>query len=100
MAMLAHLLAIVTGFVGPLVIWLIKKDQSPFVSDQGREALNFEITVLIGWVAAIVIHALTCVGAILYPALFVANLVFCLMAAMKAKDGIAYRYPVNLRLIK
>lgn len=100
MAMLAHLLAIVTGFVGPLVIWLIKKDQSPFVNDQGKEALNFEITIAIGWVAIFILSRLTCFAHLLFPALFICNLVFCLMAALKAKDGIAYRYPFALRLVK
>lgn len=99
MAMLAHLLAIVTWFVGPLIIWMIKKDQSPFVNDQGKEALNFQITMLIGWVVSI-IASFFCIGVFIGLALFVVNLVFCIMAAMKAKDGIAYRYPFAIRLIK
>src|SRR5689334_1430002 len=49
MAMLSHLLGIVLGFVGPLIIWLIKKDQSPFVDDQGKESLNFQIMLVIGY---------------------------------------------------
>lgn len=100
MAMLAHLLGIVTGFVGPLIIWLIKKDQSPFVNDQGKEALNFEITIGIGGVVIFILGMLTCFAHLLFPALLVVNLVFCLMAGLKAKDGIAYRYPFALRLIK
>lgn len=100
MAMLAHLLAIVTGFIGPLIIWLIKKDQSPFVSDQAKEALNFEITLAIGWVVIFILGMLTCFAHLLYVPLLVLNLVFCLMAGLKAKDGIAYRYPFALRLIK
>jgi len=47
MAMLCHLLGILTAFLGPLIIWLVKKDQSPFVDDQGKEALNFQITLVI-----------------------------------------------------
>jgi uncharacterized Tic20 family protein len=100
MGMLAHLLAIVTWFVGPLIIWMMKKDQSPFVNDQGREALNFQITIAIAGVGIFIIGLLTCVGMLLWPALFIVNLVFCLMAGLKAKDGIAYRYPFTLRLIK
>ena len=50
MGMLAHLLVIFTGFIGPLIIWLIKKDQSPFVNQQGKEALNWGLTLMIGWV--------------------------------------------------
>lgn len=100
MAMLAHLLAIVTGFIGPLIIWLIKKDQSPFVSDQAKEALNFEITLAIAWVVIFILGMLTCFAHLLYLPLLVLNLVFCLMAGLKAKDGIAYRYPFALRLVK
>jgi hypothetical protein len=100
MAMLAHLLAIVTGFVGPLIIWLIKKDQSPFVNDQGKEALNFEITVAIAYVVVFILGMLTCFAHLLYAPLFIVNLIFCLMAGLKAKDGIAYRYPFALRFIK
>src|SRR2546423_4278523 len=58
MAMLAHLLGIL-GFLGPLIIWLIKKDQSPFVNDQGKEALNFHLTLLIGIIVGI---ATACLG--------------------------------------
>jgi uncharacterized protein len=99
MAMLSHLLAIFTGFLGPLIIWLIKKDQSPFVDDQGKEALNFQITMLIGFVIG---GLTTCIfiGLFIVPALVVLNIVLCIMAAMKANNGIAYRYPFALRLIK
>lgn len=101
MAMLAHLLGIVTGFVGALVIWLINKDKpdSSFVTDQAKEALNFQITIAIGWVAAIALSILL-IGFLLYPILLIANLIFCIMAGMKANEGVAYRYPFALRLIK
>jgi uncharacterized Tic20 family protein len=99
MAMLAHLLGIFTGFVGALIIWLIKKDQNAFVADQSREALNFQITMIIGWVIAVV-TSFFCIGAIIGLAIFVVNIVFCIMGAMKANSGIAYRYPFNIRLIK
>jgi len=49
MAMLCHLLGLFTGFVGPLILWLLKKDEDPFIDRQGKEALNFQITVVIGW---------------------------------------------------
>lgn len=99
MAMLAHLLGIFLGFIGPLIIWLIKKDQSPFVNDQGKEALNFNITVLIGLLVG---GATTCIfiGIIIVPAVIIFGIVFSIIAALKAKDGIAYRYPFLLRLIK
>lgn len=99
MAMLAHLLGIFTGFIGALVIWLIKKDDSPFVEDQGKEALNFQITVvlvyLIGGVTSCIV-----VGLIILPAAWIANLVLCIMGAVAASKGQAYRYPFAIRLIK
>jgi len=98
MGMLAHLLGII-GFLGPLIIWLIKKDQSPFVNDQGKEALNFQLMMLIAWVV-VIITSFFCIGAILGPVVFVVNIVFCIMGAMKANQGIAYRYPFNIRFIK
>ena len=99
LAMLAHLLGIV-GPLGPLIIWLIKKDQEPFVSDQAREALNFELTVFIVWLAIFVTTFILCFAWLLYPVLFVVNLVMCVIASMQANSGVAYRYPVNLRFIK
>jgi uncharacterized Tic20 family protein len=99
MGMLAHLLGIFIGFIGPLIIWLIKKDQSPFVDDQGKEALNFQIVILLGLVIG---GATSCIfiGIVIVPAVIIFGIVFSIIAALKAKDGIAYRYPFNLRLIK
>jgi uncharacterized Tic20 family protein len=99
MAMLAHLLGIPLGPIGPLIIWLIKKDQSPFVNDQGREALNFQITLLIGYIIGGATIAL-CVGMLIVPAIAIISLIFCIMGALKANQGIAYRYPFAIRLIK
>lgn len=99
MAMLAHLLGIFLGFVGPLIIWLIKKDQSAFVDDQGKEALNFQLTVLIAYVVA---GASICllIGFVLLPAVLIYDLVFCIIAALKANGGELYRYPLTIRMIK
>jgi hypothetical protein len=99
MATIAHILGILTGFVGPLIIWLIKKDQSPFVDDQGKEALNFQLTLLIAWVIAGVSTAI-CIGFLLVPAVLVVAIIFGIMGAMAANKGEAYRYPVNIRFIK
>lgn len=99
MAMLAHLLGIVTGFLGPLIIWLIKKDEDAFINDQAKEALNFQITVAIAMIVSGLLM-FVCVGFFLVPAVAVLNLILCIMAAMKANEGISYRYPMTLRLIK
>jgi uncharacterized Tic20 family protein len=105
-AVLAHLSALL-GFaiwgigiiLGPLIVWLIKKDTLPFVNDQGREAMNFQITVFL---AGIVCTALIFVfiGFPLLIALSIFDLVFMIIAAIKASEGVAYRYPISLRLIK
>ena len=77
MAMLCHLLAIFTGFVAPLIIWLIKKDDMPFVDDQGKEALNFQITVLISILVSSLLTFI-CIGFFLLLAVYIADLVFCI----------------------
>lgn len=94
--MLAHIVAIFFPIIGPLVIWLVKKDSMPFVNSQGKEALNFQITMLIAAVVLIV----TIIGIILLPVLGIANLVLSLIAGLKAHEGKDYRYPFALRLIK
>jgi uncharacterized protein len=99
LASLAGLVVPVGNIIGPLVIWLIKKDQMPFVDDQGKESLNFQITMTIAMVVA---GALMCVfvGFILLPAVAIVDIVFTIIATIKANGGIRYRYPMTLRLIK
>ena len=89
----------VGNIVGPLVIWLVKKDSMPFASDQAKEALNFNITMLI---AAFIGFLLTfiLIGLVLLPLIGIAWLVFTILAGIKANEGVAYRYPYALRLIK
>jgi len=85
--------------LGPLIVWLIKKDEMPFLNDQGREALNFQITVFL---AGLVFSAMIFlgVGVLLLFALSIFDLVFMIIGAVKASEGVAYRYPINLRLVK
>lgn len=99
MAMLCHLLGLFTSFVGPLILWLIKKDEMKFVDDQGKEALNFQITVAIASVIASLL-TFVCIGLILLPAIGLADIIFCILAAVAANKGQAYRYPATIRLIK
>ena len=100
MAMLAHLLGILTAFIGPLVIWLINKDkpEKAFVNDQAKEALNFQITVTIAYIVASALSIIL-IGLLLIPVIMIANLVLCILAGLKANEGVAYRYPFALRLI-
>ena len=103
-AMFAHLSALVGviiplgSIIGPLVIWLIKKDTMPFVNDQGKEALNFNITVaiaaIVGWILCFIL-----IGFLLLAVLAIGWLVFVIIATIKANEGTTYRYPFTLRLV-
>jgi len=103
--MLAHLLAFcgvvipLGNVIAPLVVWQIKKDTMPFVSDQAKEALNFNITMAIAVIICIVL-SFVLIGLILGPLVGIAWLVLTIIAGLKANEGIAYRYPFALRLIK
>mgnify|MGYP000138549666 CR=1 FL=1 len=103
--MLCHLTALVGciiplgNILGPLVIWLIKKDQSAFVNDQGKESLNFQISVAIyGIVSAILI--IVVIGILTSIAIGIFWLIMVIMASVKANDGVAYRYPLTIRFLK
>jgi uncharacterized Tic20 family protein len=103
MGMLAHLLVIFTVFIGPLIIWLMKKEQSPFVNQQGKEALNWAITILIGFVGCMVIGFIPFVNLVvclLWPAVVVCNIVFGILSTITVNKGQPYRYPVCIRIIK
>jgi uncharacterized protein len=103
--MLAHLLAFafficpLGNVIGPLIVWLVKRDNMPFVDDQGKEALNFNISVVL---AAVVCGALVFVliGILLGVALFIFWLSMTIIAGIKAGEGVRYRYPFTLRLVK
>jgi uncharacterized Tic20 family protein len=97
-ATLCHIAGLV-GPLGPLIVWLIKKEEYPIVKEQGREALNFQITVLLACLVTIPLM-FVCVGFILFAGVEVASIVFIILAALQANKGVAYRYPVCLRLIK
>jgi len=104
--MLAHLSSL-SGYVGipfgniigPLVIWLIKKDQSWFVDDQGKESLNFQISIIIYALIAGVL-TLVLIGLVLLLVIWVGGIVLTIMGTLKANEGIQYRYPFTIRLIK
>jgi uncharacterized Tic20 family protein len=100
-AMLAHILGIAV-LVGPLVIWALKKDESPFVDDQGRESIAFQLLMLIAFVVVGVIGAIPVVGCaavVLWPAVGLTNIIMVVMAGLKANEGVPYRYPFALRVL-
>jgi hypothetical protein len=99
MAMLIYILGIFTGFVAPLIIWLLKKESMPFVNDQGKEVLNFQITTILAWIVCVLLSFIV-IGFFLMPVVGLGYLILMIMGALKAKDGIAYRFPFALRLLK
>lgn len=97
-AVFAHLGTIIGGFLVPLVIWLIKKDDSKFVDYHGKEALNFQITIFIGYVVGGILTILL-IGVFVLFACWILSVVCAIMAALKANNGESYRYPVSWRII-
>jgi uncharacterized Tic20 family protein len=111
MALFSHLSSLsgliipLGNILGPLILWLVKKDTMPFVEDQAKEALNFNITLgIIGVVLAIITVVTFGLGAVLTVPLGIllgiAWLVLTIIAGLKANEGQYYRYPFALRLIK
>lgn len=98
-ALLAHLGGIFFGFIPALVIYLVKKDSPGWVLDNAREALNWQLTVLIGCAVAFVLTFIL-IGILLFWLIFIANLVLIIVATIKASNGEVYRYPFALRLLK
>ncbi|MGD2295956.1 MAG: DUF4870 domain-containing protein [Candidatus Aminicenantes bacterium] len=87
------------NIIGPLIIWLIKKDESEFVDDQGKESLNFQITItILAIVSAILIVILIGIPLLILVGLF--SLVMIILAAIKASEGEKYRYPFTIRMIQ
>lgn len=97
-AVLTHLGGMFFSVLPGLIVWLLKKDDSAYLGEQAREALNFQITVLIAYLAAYVLVFLL-IGFLLLPLIYIANLILCIVAAVKVSKGEDYRYPFALRLI-
>lgn len=102
MGLLCHLLSF-AGYVfpmgnviGPLIIWLLKKDSSEFVDYHGRESVNFQLSMLI-WIIIAVMLCFVIVGFVLLPILALVDLICPIIAAVKANDGQYYRYPLTIR---
>jgi uncharacterized Tic20 family protein len=104
-ATFAHLAGLVAAwlggfsFLGPLIIWFLKKDQSPFVADQAKEALNFQIAVTIALWISIALIWVFCIGLITMMVVGIGSIIYSIIAAMEANKGVHYRYPYTIRLI-
>jgi len=105
-AMICHISALVgllgngIGFLlGPLIVWLIKKEDHPFIDEQGKEAVNFQITMFI----AMLLSGILCLVFIGFIFLIIFGLlmvIFPIIGALKANDGEAYRYPFSFKFLK
>ena len=85
--------------LGPLIVWLAKRSDSPEIDEHGKESLNFQISMLIYNVIAGVL-CLVLIGFIMLAILHILNLVLVIVASIKASEGKFFRYPITIRLIK
>lgn len=104
-AMITHLSGILLGFIVPLIVWLMNKDNpaKSYLTNESKEALNFQLTILIGYVICWVLTMtiiLALIGGPLWLLLWILNLVFCILAAVAVNSRGTYRYPFAVRLIK
>jgi uncharacterized protein len=105
-AMLCHLTSLVAylgipfgNILGPLIVWLIKKNEIPLVDDQGKESLNFQLSITIYAIVSFVL-VFAFVGFPLLVAVVLFHIIATILASIKASQGIAYRYPLCIRFIK
>ncbi|MBS1169692.1 MAG: hypothetical protein H6R01_610 [Burkholderiaceae bacterium] len=97
--LVAHLGGIFFGFIPALIVFLLAKDEPGFVQDNAREALNWQITVILGGIVCFIL-AFVLIGILLWWLLYVANVILCIVAAIQSGPNAVYRYPFSIRLIK
>lgn len=98
MGLLVHLLGLFTSFLGPLVIYLVKRDESPFIAKHAAESLNFQISLIVYYVGSMVLMLLL-IGFLTFLATFVIGIVFPIMGAVAASRGDTFRYPLSIRFV-
>lgn len=99
LALLTHLSGIFFWFLPPLIVYFVKKDDSPWVRRHAAAALNFQLTLLIGMLIGVVL-AFVLIGFLLMWLIGIANLVLSIVAAIKANDGADYSYPLAIRFVR
>ena len=105
--MLCHLVVLLGFFIpiplvtiiGPLVIWMIKRDEMPFVEDQGKESLNFQITMMFAMIVSGLLMFVL-IGFVLIFVVLIYQFIMVIIASVKTNEGVYYRYPLSIRLIK
>src|SRR5712691_6729948 len=98
-ALVGFLVPVAGHIVGPLIVWLAKRDDSPEIDAHGKESLNFQISMLI-YNGIAVVFCLVLVGFAFLAVLWVLNAVFVIVASIQASDGKFYRYPMTIRFIQ
>ena len=105
-AMGCHMIALVgllgngLGFVvGPLIVWLVKRDEHPFLDEQGKESVNFQITMM-GAIIVCIPLIFVAIGIVLMPLIGIFDVVMTIIAGVKAANGEHWRYPLTIRFIK
>ncbi len=104
LGMLTHLSGLIGSFfppanlVIPLIIWLMKKDEMPFVDEAGKEVINFQISMIIYYAIATVLCFLL-IGFLIFPVLWVFSFVVSLIGTLRANDGISYKYPMCIKFL-
>jgi uncharacterized Tic20 family protein len=105
-AMLCHLLALsgllangIGYLLGPLVLWLVKREDHPFIDEQGKEAVNFQITMFLALLVCLP-FVLIVIGLFMMIAVGILMTVFPIVGAIQASEGKAYRYPLSIRFIQ
>jgi len=98
LAILSHVLAILpgVGILGPLVIYLVKKNDSPFVAANAKESLNFQLTIILLYIILLI----TLIGVLLFWVVGILNIILVIVATIKASENRIYRYPISMRLIR
>lgn len=99
MAILAHVLCIVAGFIAPLVVYLVKKDSSDYAAAHAKESLNFQLTMLIAYFISFILM-IVFIGILFLVLLSIANLVLVIVATIKASENKMYKYPFSIKFIK
>lgn len=99
MALLAHIITLVSSFIGPLIIYLVKKDDSEFVAEHAKESLNFQITMALAYIVSFILMVIL-IGVLLIALVSIVTLVLVIIATIKASEGKQYKYPICIRFIK
>jgi len=96
LALISHIITIVSSFIAPLIIYLVKKDESAFVAEHAKESLNFQITVFI----VVVVLFVSIIGWLLLWAAGILVFILVIVATIRASEGKLYKYPFTIRFIK